>query len=152
MGSAQDDRIGLLFCADGVPIYPGCSVMPAEYSVLSLPPQLRHRPEFMLLSMLFPDHLKPAAQKKYFDFVVGIEINPLATVGVRHETGFTKVVIFTTTFDLPARDKFFQLRGKHYIPSCTLRCIPTCTPYLHPCTPCCTLPCTPLHSPFYMYY
>lgn len=87
--------------------------MPAEYQVLSLPPQLRHKPEYTLLSLLVPAHLKPASQKKYFDFVVAVELNPLATVEVQHRHVRTKVKVFTTTFDLPGRDKFFNLRGKH---------------------------------------
>lgn len=112
MGSPQnDDRIGLLMCVDGTPIYPGCSVTPMEYQVLSLPPQLRTKTEYMLLSMVFPSSIKSGAQKKYFDFVVGVELNPLATVGVGHAGGFTKAIVFGTPLDLPARDKFFQLRG-----------------------------------------
>ena len=111
MGSADDDRIGLLLCEDGVPIYPGCTVTPMEYQVVSLPPALRTKEEFMLLSMLFPNGLKAQSQKKYFDFIVGVELNPLATVGVRHAGGSTKVIVFGSTLDLPGRDGFFQLRG-----------------------------------------
>ena len=111
MGSADNDRIGLLLCQDGVPIYPGCTVTPMEYQVMSLPPTLRIKEEYMLLSMLFPSSLKARSQKKYFDFIVGVELNPLATVGVRHANGSTKVIVFSSTLDLPGRDSFFQLRG-----------------------------------------
>ena len=112
MGSPENDRIGLVMCADGVPIYPGYSVMPVQYKVESLPPQLRGKVQWMLLGMLFKDHMKPGAQKKFFDFLVAVELNPLASVGIRNANGgHTKVIIFTTTCDLPGRDKFFQLRG-----------------------------------------
>lgn len=107
----NNDRIGILLCADGVPIYTGRSVVPLVCQMLSLPPNLRTKEEYMLLSMLFPATLKAGAQKKYFDFLVGVELNPLATVGVRHANGFTKVVVFGSTLDLPGRDNFFQLRG-----------------------------------------
>ena len=65
-----------------------------------------------MLSLLLPTELlKAVAQKKYFDYLVVVELNPLAAVGVRHAGGHTKVIVFTTTFDLPAKDKFFGLRG-----------------------------------------
>ena len=111
MGSPSDDRIGILFCMDGTAIYEGCSVTPAEYQMLSLPPQLRVKPEYMFLSLLLPTKLKAVSQKKYFDFIVAMELNPLAAVGVRHPGGNTKVIVFGTSFDLPAKDKFFGLRG-----------------------------------------
>lgn len=111
MGSPRNNRIGVLLCADGTPIYPGCSVTPVEYQMLSLSPMHRAKMEFMFLSMLMPSTLKPGAQKKYFDFLVAVELNPLATVGVPSVNGFTKVIVFGTPLDLPGRDKFFQFRG-----------------------------------------
>ena len=108
MGPANRDRIGLLFCMDGTSIYDGCSVTPAEYQNMSLPPALRHKPEYMFLSLLLPTKMKASRQKKYFDFVVAKELNP---VGVSHPEGTTKVIVFGSSFDLPAKDKFFGLRG-----------------------------------------
>ena len=121
MGPPQNDRIGVLLCADGTPIFPGCSVTPVELEILSLPPKERIKEEYMPLSMLFSTTLKCAAQKKYFDFVVAVDLNPLATVGARHTSGFTKVIVFGTPLDLPGRDKFFRFRGyqsKHGCPDC----------------------------------
>lgn len=111
MGPANSGRMGFLFCMDGTAIYEGHSVTPAEYQNLNLPPALRHRTEFMFLSLLLPTKMKACRQKKYFDFIVAKELNPLAVVGVSHPEGTTKVIVFGTSFDLPAKDKFFGLRG-----------------------------------------
>ena len=111
MGPPTNDRMGILFCMDGTAIYEGHSVTPAEYQNLNLPPGLRHKPEYMFLSLLLPTEMKAYLQKKYFDFVVAKELNPLATVGVSHPEGTTKVIVFGCSFDLPAKDKFFGLRG-----------------------------------------
>ena len=111
MGPVSKDRIGLIFCMDGTAIYDGCSVTPAEYQNVNLPPKLRAKAEYMMLSLLLPTELKAIAQQKYFDYLVAVELNPLAAVGVRHAGGHTKVIVYTTTFDLPAKDKFFGLRG-----------------------------------------
>ena len=125
MGPVHNDRIGMLFCMDGTAIYDGLSVTPAEYQVLSLHPSLRVKPEWMFLSLLMPTKLKAASQKKYFDFLVAAELNPLAAVGVRHPGGTTKVIVFGTSFDLPQKDKFFGLRGLCSVTT------PVCYRYLH---------------------
>ena len=107
----SDRSIGLIFCMDGTSIYDGCSVTPAEFQNASLPPKLWVKSEYTMLSLLLPTKLKAVSQKKYFDFLVAVELNPLAAVGVRHPGGHTKVIVFTTIFDLPVKDKFFGLRA-----------------------------------------
>ena len=110
--------IVLQFCIDAIPAFKnmGMSLMPGEFLNLSLPPQVRTRPEFMLLSMLMPSSLKAAAQKKYLDFLC-IELNMLSTIGLRIPGGEQiKVKVFGSSLDLPGRDKFFQLRGNDLPP------------------------------------
>lgn len=111
MGPPSSDRMGFLFCMDGTAIYDGCSVTPAEYINLNLSPALRSKAKYMFLSALLPTKMKAVSQKKYFDFIIAKELNPLAAVGVTHPEGTTKVIVFSSSFDLPAKDKFFGLRG-----------------------------------------
>ena len=85
--------------------------MPFEYAIMNLPPGLRMKVCYMLLSLLIPSSLKPEAQKKYFDYVVDTELNPLLTTGIRYDHGIARVMIFGSPLDLPGRDKFFRLRG-----------------------------------------
>ena len=54
------------------------------HEFLSLPPQLRSKAAYMMMVMLIPSHLKPAAQKKYFDYLAEVELNDLATIGISH--------------------------------------------------------------------
>lgn len=70
------NRIGLLFCVDGIPAFQKghCGLEPAEYIILSLPPVERVKPANMLLQLLVPDHLKPEQQRKYFDFIAHHEM------------------------------------------------------------------------------
>ena len=87
MGPFSDDRIALLFCIDAIPAFKkkyGVSLMPAVVKFLSLAPQLRSKVEYMMMVMLIPAHLKPAAQKKYFDYLAEVELNDLATIGISH--------------------------------------------------------------------
>ena len=110
---SQDGKIVLLICVDAIPAFKnlGMSLMPAEVIILSLPPQFRTRPEFMLLSMLIPANLKPASQKKYFDYLCA-ELNSLATDGLQDGLGETRhVLFFGSSLDLPGRDKFLGFRG-----------------------------------------
>ena len=87
--------------------------MPAESKLLNLSPRLRSKTEYMLLHFLMPSTLKENAQKKYFDYMVQTELNPLATSGIPHPSGrgIIRVLIYATTLDLPGRDKLFWMRG-----------------------------------------
>ena len=111
----DDDRIGLLFCIDAIPAFRKkkgeLSLMPAEFMILNLPPQVRIKPKYMMLSMLVPASLKAESQKKYFDFLSVSELNYMTTVGLDSPGGRTKAKVFGVTLDLPGRDKFMWLRG-----------------------------------------
>ena len=109
----DDDCIMLLICIDAIAAFKngGMSLMPAEFMILNLPPQFRSKPDYMFLSLLIPAHLKATAQKRYFDYLVDTELNPLATTGFIHPRGRARVLVFSSTLDLPGRDKFFRLRG-----------------------------------------
>ena len=113
----DDDRIGLLFCIDAIPAFRKkkgeLSLMPAEFMILSLPPQVRIKAKYMMLSMLVPASLKAESQKKYFDFLAIAELNYMTTVGLNSPGGRTKVRVFGATLDLPGRDKFMWLRGRY---------------------------------------
>ena len=92
--------------------------MPAEFQILSLPPQFRSKLQFMLLVLLIPATLKPLQQKKYFDYL-SEELNYLATVGLRcGPRGTIKAQVFGITLDLPGRDKFLSLRGYNSVHGC----------------------------------
>lgn len=72
-------RIGLQGCSDGFQAFNSGSygMKPIEFNILSLPPALRFKPEFMLLLMLLPINVKGFAQKKYYDFAADYELNSL---------------------------------------------------------------------------
>ena len=88
MGPAvfPNDRIGLLFCVDGIPAFVSntLSLKPAEFINLSLPPAMRGRAEHMLLLMLLPSNLKNKEQKKYFNFAAKYELHDLHERGKPH--------------------------------------------------------------------
>ena len=52
-------RIGLQFCVDAIPAFAvgSLSLKPAEFIVLSLPPALRTKSEYILLFLLLPNNL-----------------------------------------------------------------------------------------------
>ena len=78
MGPFEDDRMGFLFCIDAIPAFEkkyGVSLMPALLKNLSVPPQLRSKGEHMFMVILIPSKLIAAAQKKYFDYLVEVELN-----------------------------------------------------------------------------
>jgi len=81
MGPASQpcQRIALQGCTDGFQAFAcGSGGMdPVEYVILSLPPALRFKPEFMLLHMLLPK----ASTKKYYDFAAEYELNGLFNRG-----------------------------------------------------------------------
>lgn len=123
VGADSDDLcIQLLFCMDAIPAFKnqGMSLMPAESIILNFPPQLRSKVDFMMLHFLIPSTLKEWQQKKYFDYMVNTELNPLATTGIPYAGGRARVLIFATPFDLPGRDKFFYLRGRSLLTSSLL--------------------------------
>ena len=73
------ERIGLLGCSDSFQAH-NCgtlSLIPLEYVILSLPPALRFKSEYMLLSMFLPTNVKGLGQKKYYDFTAEYELNKL---------------------------------------------------------------------------
>ena len=72
-------RIGLLGCTDGFQAH-NCGSLglnPVEFAMLSLPPALRFKTEFILLMMLLPPNLKGFGLKKYFDYAAKYELNRL---------------------------------------------------------------------------
>ena len=97
MGEVEDyiDRIGVLFCIDGIPAftYKGLSLMPAEFLLLSLPPWLRYKEDNIMLSMLVPHTLSAASQLKFFKKVIADEFNDLLCTGVSAPFGNVKVKI-----------------------------------------------------------
>ena len=80
-----NDRIGLQGCSDGFQAFNCGSVSfsPIEFAILSLPPALRFRPEFMLLLALLPTGVKGSSQKKYYDFAASYELNTLFHTGIQ---------------------------------------------------------------------
>lgn len=110
MGEAQFpiQRIGLLFCVDGIPAFAAgtLSLKPMEFINLSLPPGVRCKAENIMLLMLLPSSLaKGQAQKKYYDFAAEFELNEMATKGVDG----IKIKVFTTSMDTKGRE---ELLGK----------------------------------------
>jgi len=119
MGEAQFpiQRIGLLFCVDGIPAFAAgtLSLKPMEFINLSLPPGVRCKAENILLMMLLPSSLlKGKAQKKYYDFAADFELNEWATTGVEG----IKIKVFTTSMDTKGRE---ELLGVSLI--CIFRCV-----------------------------
>jgi len=100
---------------DAIPAFKdkGLSLLLAESMILNLPPKLRYKVQYMLLHFVIAAALKEHEQKKYFDYMVNMELNDLASTGIPHPSGrgTIRVVILGTAFDLPGRDKFFWLRG-----------------------------------------
>ena len=107
---------------DGIPPFKrkGISLVPSESFLLNLAPWLRVKVKHIMLHFLMPSTLKEREQKKYFDYMVVTDLNPLASAGIPHPTivGRTiRVTIFSTTLDLPGKDKLFWLRGS-LLPVC----------------------------------
>ena len=117
LGVDEDDLVlFLLWCMDAIPAFKrkGISLMPAESMLLNLPPWLRAKTKYIMLHFLMPSTLKERAQKKYFDYMITMDLNPLATTGIPHPTivgRIIRVAIFATPLDLPGKDKLFWLRG-----------------------------------------
>ena len=85
MGPPQSpcESIGLQGCSDGFQAHNtgSLSMKPIVYAIMSLPPALRYRSEFMMLSMLLPANAKAFGQKKYYDFSSKFEMNALFYTG-----------------------------------------------------------------------
>ena len=77
------DRVGLQACADGFQAHNtgSLSIKPLVYAITSLPPALRYKTEFMLLSMVFPSNAKNIGLKKYYDFSANLELKTLFCTG-----------------------------------------------------------------------
>ena len=104
----------LLACMDAISAFKnlGMSLMPFEFVFMNLPPRFRTKVEYMMLSLLLPFTLKPQEQKKYFDYVIETDLNPMLTTGIRYSGDLVaRALVFGSPLDLPGRDKFFQLRG-----------------------------------------
>ena len=82
--SSPCNRIGLQGCTDGFQAYVSgtLSLKPWVFSILSLPPALRFKSEFMILLMFLPTNVKGYGQKKYYDFAATFELNRLHHTGI----------------------------------------------------------------------
>ena len=111
--------IKLHFCYDGFPLcaYAGSkSMTPAEFVVLSLPPELRYKVNNILISMLIPDGLSAEAQRNFFKKVIEVDLNPLYTDGFVVNGKRYRVQIFGQTLDLKGREKFLnQVSVQSYV-------------------------------------
>ena len=70
--------------------------MPAESMLLNLPPWLRAKTKYIMLHFLMPSTLKERAQKKYFDYMITMDLNPLATTGIPHPTIVGRIIHWGT--------------------------------------------------------
>ena len=68
--------------------------MPGEFMILSLPPWLRYKEDNMLMSLLIPETLSAASQRKYFKRVIHDELNGLVRTGLAGPDGNIKVKVF----------------------------------------------------------
>ena len=131
--SGKLDRIAVQLCVDGVESFNNGSVAesvkPLQYCVLSFPPHLRYKTEYMLLQMLIPASLKGQAAKKYYDWAANYEMNDLhGTLTVTdcllrgHEVTLShiplvdngvegvRVLLYGTTLDSPGRRELLQMQ------------------------------------------
>ena len=111
-----NNRLGLLFCIDGIPAFASntLSLKPAEFMNLSLPPGLRAKAENLLLLMLMPANLKHKEQKKYYDFAAHYELCDLASVGIAG----VKVKVFASSLDTPGRAEVLGMQSVSGYQSC----------------------------------
>ena len=121
-------RIGLLFCVDGIPAFAAgtLSLKPMEFINLSLPPGVWSKSENIMLLMLLPSSLpKGKGQKKYYDWAAAFELKELATTGynvrcvllayllfilihlcaIRAGIDGVKIKILTTSMDTKGREE-----------------------------------------------
>lgn len=57
------------------------SLTPVMSKIVSLPPTLRNKPDFMSILLLLPAGAKNISQKKYYDFAAKYEMNNLYSEG-----------------------------------------------------------------------
>lgn len=110
MGEAAGEiRIVLQYCVDAFQahIHGTFSVKPAEFIILSLPPELRGKTQYMLLHMLIPQHLKGQASRKYYDWAAQFEMNDLHVNGVDG----VRVIVYGTSMDSPGRAELLQMQS-----------------------------------------
>lgn len=109
-------RIGLQYCVDGIPAFKnnGLSVKPAEFMILSLPPEVRCRPKYMLLHMLIPANLKGQQLKKYYDWAAKFEMKSLHSRGVDG----VRAIVYGTSLDAPGRAEILQMKNHGGYESC----------------------------------
>ena len=102
-------RIVVQMCVDSFPAYGRKelhSLKPVQYLILSLPPWLRYKTEFMLVQMLIRADLKGQAAKKYYDWAAD-EMNDLSFDGVDG----VKLLIFGDTLDSPGRRELLNMQA-----------------------------------------
>ena len=103
------DRIGLQACTDGFQAFNSgtLSLKPVALAMLSVPPALRYKSEFMLLLMFLPTNVKGWGQKKYFDFAARYELDSLYTKGIDG----IKVKIFSMSMDTIGRHELLGMQS-----------------------------------------
>ena len=114
-------KIGLLNCSDGVKAYQRgpTSLTLSEFSILSLAPDQRYRPENMIIHMMHPSELKSSRLNKYYDFAVQDELHELYYNGLQG-TRIKSVFVFGITLDLEGRYKFFRMQNYNAFYACTI--------------------------------
>ena len=115
MGDSCAD-IGLLLCMDGFPAFHekhkgAPSLMPAEFIILSLPPNMRYNPHNMLMWLLIPHDMSAEKQLKFFKFCCAVELNPLLSEGIPGPDGPVRVKLFGASLDLKGKEKFYNLES-----------------------------------------
>ena len=110
--------IVVLFCLDGIQAFKveGISLLPAEFCILSLPPNERYKAENMLLFMLLPHDLPTAQQAKFFRYVVREELADLHTTGVAGHL----FRVLGISLDLKGRAPFLQQQAHNSYYGCSI--------------------------------
>ena len=121
-------RLGLLLCLDGFPAFNAQhkgspSLMPAEFVILSLPPDLRYDPDNILMWMLIPSSMSASKQLKYFNYICVAELNPLQVHGVPGPDGPVLVKLFGASLDLKGKEKFYDQVAVQGYCGCTTCCV-----------------------------
>ena len=80
---------------------------PWQVCILSLPPWLRYRPEFILCLGVIPNQLKLKQAKKYYDFASEYEMNQLHIYGVNG----VRVILYGTSLDTPGRRELLSMQA-----------------------------------------
>ena len=96
---------------------------PWQVCILSLPPWLRYRPEFILCLGVIPNQLKLKQAKKYYDFASEYEMNQLHIYGVNG----VRVILYGTSLDTPGRRELLSMQAVTSYNPCPI-CIHTWQP------------------------